>query len=126
MARLLATRGRRLGPATLRGVLLDVGPYPAAVPSDGDADADDRIVGELIELDPARAAETLVELDAYEGCPDRRARARALRALAPGGRGAVRGAARGVGLVLEPRARGPAAHPGRRLDPPPGRVTSPP
>jgi gamma-glutamylcyclotransferase (GGCT)/AIG2-like uncharacterized protein YtfP len=71
MARLLATRGRRLGPATLRGVLLDVGPYPAAVPSDGDADTDDRIVGELIELDPARAAETLVELDAYEGCPDR-------------------------------------------------------
>ena len=67
MARLLAARGRRLGAATLRGILLDVGPYPAAVPS---ADAGDRIVGELIELDPHRAAETLAALDAYEGCPD--------------------------------------------------------
>jgi gamma-glutamylcyclotransferase (GGCT)/AIG2-like uncharacterized protein YtfP len=68
MARLLAARGRRLGPATLSGgVLLDVGPYPAAVPS---SDPDDRIVGELIELDSARATETLAELDAYEGCPD--------------------------------------------------------
>lgn len=67
MARLLAERGRRLGPATLQGILLDVGPYPAALPSD---DAADRIVGELIELDPVRATETLAELDVYEGCPD--------------------------------------------------------
>ncbi len=67
MARLLAERGRRRGPATLRGILLDVGPYPAAVPSD---DEDDQVVGELIELDPRHAAETLAELDTYEGCPD--------------------------------------------------------
>ena len=67
MARLLAERGTRLGAATLRGVLLDVGPYPAAVPSEDEAD---RILGELIELHPERAAETLAELDAYEGCPD--------------------------------------------------------
>ena len=31
MARLLAARGRRLGTATVCGILLDVGPYPAAV-----------------------------------------------------------------------------------------------
>lgn len=67
MALLLAERSHRLGPATLRGVLLDVGPYPAAVGSDDEAD---RIVGELFELHPARAVETLAALDAYEGCPD--------------------------------------------------------
>lgn len=67
MARLLAQRASRLGPATLGGILLDVGPYPAAVPSGEDGD---RIVGELFLLDPARAAATLRELDAYEGCPD--------------------------------------------------------
>ena len=44
-----------------------MGPYPAAVPS---GEAEDRIVGELFLLDPGRAAETLRELDAYEGCPD--------------------------------------------------------
>ena len=49
--------------------MVDVGPYPAAVPSD---DGEDRIVGELFRLDPARAAATLRELDAYEGCPDER------------------------------------------------------
>lgn len=67
MARLLTARARPLGRATVRGILLDAGPYPAAVPSD---DERDRIVGELFELDAVRAAETLAALDAYEGCPD--------------------------------------------------------
>lgn len=67
MARLLAARADDLGPATLGAVLLDVGPYPAAVASDDPADV---VVGELFALHPAGAAETLRELDAYEGCPD--------------------------------------------------------
>jgi len=67
MAFLLARRARPLGAATFRGVLLDVGPYPAAVASDAEGDV---IHGELLELDPASAADTLARLDAYEGCPD--------------------------------------------------------
>ena len=52
-----------LGPATVRGRLYDLGPYPAAVLEP----ADDVIVGELFRLpqDPA----VLAAFDTYEGCP---------------------------------------------------------
>jgi gamma-glutamylcyclotransferase (GGCT)/AIG2-like uncharacterized protein YtfP len=61
MHRVLAHAARRVGPATAPGALFNVGPYPAAVPSDAG-----RIRGELLALNPP-AAPLLAALDAYEG-----------------------------------------------------------
>ena len=66
MGRLLSDHGERLGPATFRGALYDVGPYPAALASDDPAD---RIHGEVHRIREARALEVLQRLDRYEGCP---------------------------------------------------------
>ncbi len=66
--RLLAAHAARVGPATVAGVLHDLGAYPGLVPGDA---AGARVVGELWALRPELAAATLARLDAYEGCaPD--------------------------------------------------------
>jgi gamma-glutamylcyclotransferase (GGCT)/AIG2-like uncharacterized protein YtfP len=48
-------------PATVRGALYDLGPYPALV------QGDDLVAGELWHLAPADLAVTLAELDRVEG-----------------------------------------------------------
>lgn len=55
---------RRLGPAFIRAVMYDTGPYPVAVASDGPAD---RVRGELCGFDARAADALLAALDAYEG-----------------------------------------------------------
>ena len=52
----------RVEPATTRGALYDVGPYPALVLGD------DRIAGELWTLAPDDVRQTLTALDRVEGC----------------------------------------------------------
>src|SRR5206468_137962 len=54
-------RLRHVGPATARGRLYDLGPYPAAILDDGHL-----MHGELVEVDHPQ---TWRELDQYEGCP---------------------------------------------------------
>lgn len=67
---------RRRRPARVRGVLIDLGRYPAlrvVDDDDGDGDDDDDgddggdVVGELLTLTPAATPALLVALDAFEG-----------------------------------------------------------
>lgn len=62
--RLLAASARLLGPASISGLLFDVGPYPAAVLT---STGRERIHGEVWRL-PARRRWMLDLLDRYEGC----------------------------------------------------------
>src|SRR2546422_685375 len=55
-------RLRHIGPATVRGRLYDLGPFPAAVLEDSNSS----LRGELVEVD---YHDTWRELDLYEGCP---------------------------------------------------------
>lgn len=60
---------RRVGEATTEATrtLINLGPYPALLPSDALRDrAATRVVGEIYEVDAAQ----LATLDAFEGCPD--------------------------------------------------------
>ncbi len=66
---LLAPDCRFVSMATCRGVMYDLGPYPAVVPS---LRAEDVVVGELYRLDDPQRA--LRRLDAYEGVRYRRDR----------------------------------------------------
>ncbi len=60
--------------AYYRGILYDLGPYPAVVPSER---TDDRVTGELYRMDePARV---LAQLDAYEGAQYARERTEVTR-----------------------------------------------
>lgn len=61
MARFLEQRSKYVGPAKLRGLLLDLGPFPGLIES-----SDFWTFGEVVEL--ADADRTLPELDEYEGC----------------------------------------------------------
>lgn len=63
MAGYLARHARRVGRATMKGRLYDLGGYPGAVPSDS---LDDGVVGEVYLLDSPEAV--LRALDEYEGC----------------------------------------------------------
>lgn len=60
----LAAAARLVGPASIGGLLFDVGPYPAAVLT---STGRDRIWGELWRL-PARRQWLFDVLDRYEGC----------------------------------------------------------
>lgn len=62
--RLLAASASLLGPASISGLLFDVGPYPAAVLT---TTGRERIHGEVWRL-PARRRWMLDLLDRYEGC----------------------------------------------------------
>lgn len=63
----LAAAARLLGPASIGGLLFDVGPYPAAVLT---STGRERIFGELWQL-PRRCQWLFDVLDRYEGCaPD--------------------------------------------------------
>lgn len=57
-----------LGPATIGGIKIDLGDYPGLLPS---SNPEDRVPGELYQIDEG-ASELLFEvLDRYEGChPD--------------------------------------------------------
>ena len=59
----ICRRLKFLGPATTRGQLFDLGPYPAVVIGDG---VDGIVHGELAEVD---SPGTWQALDRYEGCP---------------------------------------------------------
>jgi gamma-glutamylcyclotransferase (GGCT)/AIG2-like uncharacterized protein YtfP len=63
MHEVLADSATRLGRATVRARLYDLGAYPGIVPAVHD---DDRVIGELYRL--ADPATTLRTLDVYEGC----------------------------------------------------------
>jgi len=65
MAKVLGTHAARIGRASFRGQLFDLGEYPGAVSS---RDASDRVVGELYRIESGREAALLAELDRYEGC----------------------------------------------------------
>jgi pyruvate carboxylase len=68
MAAVLRRYASRIGTASFRGRLFDLGEYPGAVPS---LDAADRVVGELYRIEPGREAALFSELDRYEDCdPD--------------------------------------------------------
>jgi gamma-glutamylcyclotransferase (GGCT)/AIG2-like uncharacterized protein YtfP len=62
--RQLGGAARLLGPASVRGLLFDVGPYPAAVLT---SSGEDTIHGEIWRL-PSRRRWLLDVLDRYEGC----------------------------------------------------------
>ena len=62
--RQLAAAGRLLGPASIGGLLFDVGPYPAAVLT---RTGRERIYGELWQL-PRNCGWLFDVLDRYEGC----------------------------------------------------------
>jgi N-acetylglutamate synthase-like GNAT family acetyltransferase/gamma-glutamylcyclotransferase (GGCT)/AIG2-like uncharacterized protein YtfP len=64
-ARRLHARARSLGPATVRGRLLDLGAYPGLCEPGAD-----EVAGEcfLLPPDPQERAALLAELDEYEGC----------------------------------------------------------
>jgi gamma-glutamylcyclotransferase (GGCT)/AIG2-like uncharacterized protein YtfP len=64
MARLLHRQSTYLGEGTIRARLYVWGGYGAAVAS---GDPDDAVHGDVFELDPASAGETMAALDAYEG-----------------------------------------------------------
>src|SRR5437868_1610308 len=59
----LCRRLNSIGPATIRGQLFDLGPYPAVVI---DAARAGSVRGEVVEVD---GDATWQELDRYEGCP---------------------------------------------------------
>ncbi|HSH06357.1 MAG TPA: gamma-glutamylcyclotransferase family protein [Burkholderiales bacterium] len=65
MHRVLARAARRVGFATVRGALVDLGSYPGLVITDDDAG---RVKGEVYALEPDGAEAALALLDAYEGC----------------------------------------------------------
>ena len=62
--RQLRAAARLLGPASIRGLLFDVGPYPAAILT---STGEERIHGEIWSL-PTRRRWLLDILDRYEGC----------------------------------------------------------
>ncbi len=65
MHRVLARAAHRLGFATVRGALVDLGSYPGLVITGNDIG---RVKGEVYALEPAGAEATLALLDSYEGC----------------------------------------------------------
>lgn len=62
MARFLAKRAQHLGKAKMRGRLYDLGRYPGMT----SGEEGDWVQGDVFELH--EAADTLAELDRYEGC----------------------------------------------------------
>ena len=67
MHQVMKQEARFIGPATYQGQMYLVSGYPGAVPSDN---ADDRVVGEVWELDDPDQAFDM--LDVYEGCEESR------------------------------------------------------
>jgi gamma-glutamylcyclotransferase (GGCT)/AIG2-like uncharacterized protein YtfP len=65
MHRILKRAAHFVDEATVRGVLYDLGAYPALVVVEDD---DRRVRGELYALEPNGAPAALEALDAYEGC----------------------------------------------------------
>lgn len=65
MHRVLARAARRVGFATVRGALYDLGTYPGLVITGNDVG---RVKGEVYALEPDAAEAALALLDAYEGC----------------------------------------------------------
>lgn len=80
MAVVLGAHATRVGRASFRGQLFDLGEYPGAVPS---AAVSDRVAGELYRIEPGREAALFAELDRYEDCdPDDPAAGEYVRARA--------------------------------------------
>lgn len=65
MQRWLTAHAALIGEASVRGVLYDLGGYPGLVVETA---APDAVRGDVYRLHPETTAETLRQLDAYEGC----------------------------------------------------------